>query len=147
MEYTTTYHYSGTPEIAVLGAGILGAVFAFYMVILFTTIVLNIIAEWRIFVKAGEKGWKSLIPIYNIVTLYKIVGLSPWLLLLGLIPFVGWIAIAVLTIICMIKLGEVFGKSAGFIVGLVLLGIVFKLILAFDKSEYIKPKKDEPEII
>ena len=29
-------------------------------------IVLEIIATWRIFEKAGEDGWKSIIPIYNL---------------------------------------------------------------------------------
>ena len=36
--------------------------------------VLVIIAEWKIFEKAGEKGWKSLIPIYSQYILFKIIG-------------------------------------------------------------------------
>lgn len=33
--------------------------------------ILQIIALWKIFVKAGEKGWKSIIPIYNIYIMFK----------------------------------------------------------------------------
>ena len=33
-----------------------------------------IVALWKIFTKAGEPGWKSIIPIYNIIMLLKIVG-------------------------------------------------------------------------
>ena len=40
----------------------------------FSTIcsIILIVAMWMIFTKAGEKGWKSLIPVLNIYTLYKI---------------------------------------------------------------------------
>lgn len=34
--------------------------------------ILLIIAWWKIFEKAGEKGWKAIIPIYNGYILYKI---------------------------------------------------------------------------
>ncbi|MBQ3325714.1 hypothetical protein IJG79_00990 [Candidatus Saccharibacteria bacterium] len=60
-------------EIAATG-GILGGMFA--VVIAFY--IITIIASWRIFVKAGEKGWKSLIPIYNFYILYKICGMKKW---------------------------------------------------------------------
>ena len=40
---------------------------------------------------------------------------------------VGYIAILVLSIVAMVKLGQAFGKSAGFIVGLVLLSPIFEL--------------------
>ena len=40
-----------------------------------------VIALWKIFTKAGIKGWKSLIPIYNLYCAYKMVGISPlWIL-------------------------------------------------------------------
>lgn len=34
--------------------------------------VLQIIGWWKIFTKAGEAGWKSLIPLYNLYILYNI---------------------------------------------------------------------------
>ena len=34
--------------------------------------VLVVVASWHIFTKAGEPGWKSIIPIYNEYILYKI---------------------------------------------------------------------------
>ncbi len=60
-------------EIATAG-GILGGL-AVTMLVLY---IITIIAGWRIFEKAGEKGWKSLIPIYNFYVLYKIVGMKNW---------------------------------------------------------------------
>lgn len=35
-------------------------------------ILLSMVAGWKVFTKAGEEGWKSLIPVYNTFTLYKI---------------------------------------------------------------------------
>ena len=40
--------------------------------------IFTVIAGWKIFEKAGEKGWKALIPIYNFYLLYKIVGMKNW---------------------------------------------------------------------
>lgn len=36
--------------------------------------VLNIVGQWCVFKKAGEKGWKVLIPFYNKYTMLKIGG-------------------------------------------------------------------------
>ncbi|MBR2997372.1 hypothetical protein IKF33_03015 [Candidatus Saccharibacteria bacterium] len=58
---------------ALTGAGLLTF---FLMVIAFYVLV--VIASWKIFEKAGEKGWKALIPVYNVYILYKIVGMSTW---------------------------------------------------------------------
>ena len=49
-----------------------------YSLIILAFYVLIIVAQWKIFTKAGQEGWKAIIPIYNVVVLYKIIGLSPW---------------------------------------------------------------------
>lgn len=36
--------------------------------------VLQIIVWWRLFEKAGEPGWKSIIPFYNLWTIFKIAN-------------------------------------------------------------------------
>ena len=49
------------------------------LIILFSIYyILLIIADWRIFKKAGEAGWKSLIPIYNTYIMFKIVKMKNW---------------------------------------------------------------------
>lgn len=109
-------------------------------------LVVSIIANWKIFTKAGEKGWKSIIPIYNSVVLFKIIGLSPWLLLIYLaafIPVIGSIAVIVLSIVSVYYLSKSFGKGAGFTVGLIFLPQIFQLILAFGSAEYVEPYKKD----
>ena len=66
-----------TTEAAFAG-GILGGMFAFLVTCGLLYYILMVIAGWKIFAKAGEKGWKSLIPLYNTYIFYKIVGMKKW---------------------------------------------------------------------
>ena len=101
--------------------------------------IVTIISNWKIYLKAGRHGWASIVPVYNIIVLLKIVGLTPYLvfiLLAYFIPYVGPLLVLAFNIYLTIKLGLAFHKGAGFIVGMLLLPIVFLPILAFGKSEY-----------
>ena len=62
-----------TGEAAVAG-GLIGTMLTVSLIVG----VLLIIAGWKIFEKAGEKGWKILIPIYDLYILFKICGLKNW---------------------------------------------------------------------
>ena len=118
--------------------------------IVFIIAILTIIANWKIFTKAGEKGWKSIIPIYNMVILFRISGISPWWILLYLlapVPLIGVIASFGLMIYLYINLAKAFGKGAGFTVGLILLNTIFVMILGFGSSEYQLNKNQEVETV
>jgi hypothetical protein len=94
-----------------------------------------IVAYWRLFEKAGQAGWKSLIPLYNAYILLKIVGRPGWWLVLYLIPIVNF----VIAIVVMLDLAKSFGRSAAFGIGLLLLSFIFVPILAFGTSQYLGP--------
>jgi len=102
-------------------------------VLLFT--IVNIVAFWRIFEKAGQPGWKSIIPVYNLVTLFQILN-KPWYWLLflmipGLHLFIPlWM---------IILLGERFGRDDLFVMGLFLFGFIFVPILGFGDAKYVPP--------
>jgi hypothetical protein len=96
---------------------------------------LVIVAMWKVFTKAGQPGWASIIPIYNLYIWCKIVGRPWWWILLMLIPFVNFI---ILIILC-IDMAKSFGKGAGFGIGLALLGIIFWPILGFGSAQYQGP--------
>ena len=98
--------------------------------------VLTLIAMWNIFSKAGQAGWKVLIPIYNTYTFCKIVDGNGWKFLLLLIPFVN----AVYAIILIFRLAKSFGKGFLFGLGLLFLSTLFTLILGFGSSTYIGPR-------
>ena len=106
-------------------------------------IVIEIIATWKIFVKAGEPGWKAIIPIYSTYILFKITYGNGWRFLLTLIPIAG----IVFTILFYIEFAKSFNKGAGYAVGLFFLTFIFSLIFAFNKNiQYVGNKKQrEPQ--
>ena len=111
--YSSYYGSYGVP--ATFAATIVGALMIFLFIALVISII-QIIAMWKLYKKAGEKGWKSIIPIYNLVILFKISGLSPWLIFVyfaAVIPFIGWIAPIALNAILSYKLAKSYGKDAG----------------------------------
>ncbi len=97
--------------------------------------ILILAAWWKIFTKAGQPGWASIIPIYNLYVWCKIVGRPWWWLLLMLIPFVNFI----IAIILLIDLAKSFGKGVGFGIGLLLLPFIFFPILGFGSAQYEGP--------
>ena len=125
----TTYGLSTTSGLtgAFASMGIL-------IVILFIiSYVLIIVSLWKIFKKAGKPGWASIIPIYNIYVICQIAEKKWWNILLLLIPIANIYAMIVLYN----GLAKKFGKSGGFVVGMILLPIIFFPILAFSGSEPI----------
>ena len=81
--------------------------------------VLTVIAWWKLFTKAGEAGWKSIIPIYNMIVLFKLTWKVSkfWLLFVSVFAGVFMISIG----IAMQKLGAV---GMGVTIVLVLVGAV-----------------------
>lgn len=121
------------------------------------------VAEWCLLNKAGEGGWKLLIPIYGDYTKHKIAGATGifWgkfalgvfsgLLDLMLGDFVSaenanglgfvsllWIICGitgiVLNIMYYLRFSKAFGQAGGFAVGLILLPVIFIPIMAFSSS-------------
>jgi hypothetical protein len=105
------------------------------MIIGLVIALLLIFAMWKVFTKAGQPGWASIIPIYNLYIWCKIVGRPGWWIILMLIPFVNFI----IAIILCIDTAKSFGKGVGFGIGLLLLGIIFWPILGFGSAQYQGP--------
>ena len=97
--------------------------------------VIMIVALWKIFTKAGQPGWASIIPFYNLYIMLKIVGRPGWWLILFFIPFVN----LVVGIMLSLDTAKAFGKDTLFAIGLILLGPIFYPILAFGDARYVGP--------
>ncbi len=119
------YEYSDPGAFAALGIG--------YIIVMLLIAAFIVACYWKLFTKAGQPGWAALIPIYNLYVLLTIVGRPAWWIILFLIPCVN----IVVAILVYLDLARVFGKSTGFGVGLILLGIIFLPILAFGDAEYV----------
>jgi hypothetical protein len=102
-------------------------------------VIVGIISMWKVFEKAGQPGWASLIPIYNLYILLKIGGKPGWWIIMFLLPFLN-----IIFFIWMYNMiSKSFGKDEGFTVGLILLGIIFFPILAFGPAKYLGPYGDQ----
>ena len=108
-----------------------------YIIICLVITVLLIIAYWKIFEKAGEAGWKSIIPFYSLYVLTKIATGNGLLFLIILIPGVG---LLIWDILMAVKMAKAFGKGIGFILGLIFIPNIFYLILGFGGAQYIGPQ-------
>lgn len=102
------------------------------LIVYFLILALIVAGWWMIFTKAGEAGWKALIPIYNVLVLLRIVGREWWWLILFLIPIVSFVAWVFLSL----DLAKSFGRSPGFAIGLIIVPFVFAPILGFGSSTY-----------
>ena len=135
------YGYSAT-DASIFTAlwAIFGAFLGIMIVIALVVAILQLAGMWKVFTKAGEKGWKCIIPIYNLVILFRISGLSPWIIcgyLLVFIPFIGWLISLGIRIYQCNSLAKAFGKDVGYTIGLLFLPTIFYMILGFGKAQYV----------
>lgn len=94
MNYGYDYGSSGADIAAGVGA-LVGVIMILFAIALIFAII-GIIGQWKMFKKANEEGWKAIIPVYNVITLCKLVGVTPWWILivfaagvLTSIPYLG----------------------------------------------------------
>jgi len=133
-----------------------------------SSVVLTFGIRWFIFKKAGEKGWKALIPFYSDYINYKIawdkriyvalmVGMVGGFLVGTICGWINPVFGSIVSVICntvvlgaqalagmilQFKMARAFGRNDYFAVGLYFLGSVFSAILAFGASEYKGPAND-----
>ncbi len=73
-----------TPEVQEALEHFLETYLVAFLSISLVVCIISIVAMWRLFTKAGEKGWKAIIPIYNVYIYFKIAGVPSlfWVLLI-----------------------------------------------------------------
>lgn len=129
-------YYAGTSYGVSTTSGLTGALAAmglFFWVLSMALSILMIISLWKIFKKAGKPGWASIIPIYNIYIMCEIAEKEWWYVLLSCVPFANIYAMVVLYN----GMAKRFGKSGGFVAGMILLPVIFFPMLAFGKDAAI----------
>ena len=129
-------YYAGTSYGVSTTSGLTGALAAmglFFWILSMALSILMIISLWKIFKKAGKPGWASIIPIYNIYIMCEIAEKEWWYVLLSCVPFANIYAMIVLYN----GMAKRFGKSGGFVAGMILLPVIFFPMLAFGKDAAI----------
>lgn len=143
----TTNEMPGTENLA-LNGDFMMPILIISLIVTLVMLVVYVVSCWKIYTKAGKPGWSAIVPVYNIVVLMEIIGRPKWWVILWflgvalyLIPFVGWIPIAVLYVIISLDIAKSFGKGTAFaIFGLMIFSFVGYIMLAFGKSSYIGPR-------
>ena len=114
-----------------IAAGIYVTVFiTLWCVFMLLTWALELAGEWGVFKKAGECGWKALVPFLSEYTYCKIVFGSGWFFLLLFVPFIN-IAVAIAMTYQMCKL---FGKGIGFTILTIFLPFIGYMLLGWDEK-------------
>lgn len=118
---------------------IFGSVFLtyFFLILSLLITVFSIIANWKIFEKAGYEGWKSLVPFYNTYCLCEIVLGNGLFLLAFFVPVINFFFPYYL----FYKLGEVFRQSTGYCIAMMFFPWIFMLILGFSDASYQGPSE------
>ncbi len=124
-------------DLSSLGAGMAIGVMVITYIICFVAGLVMIIAQWRLYDKAGKPGWAVLIPFYGIIVWLDIIKRPTWWLLLLFVPGVN----VVISVIMATDLAACFGKSKlwGFVM-LVLFSVIGYCVLAFGNNRYVEPQ-------
>lgn len=131
MSYDYNYGYNYATPSAGAAEGILAGLGIFYLVFLADCIFL-LVCMYKVFKKAGRKGWEALIPIYNIIVMIQIAELPTWYIVLYFIPFANIYAMFKIYI----EFAHKFGKSTGFGIAMIFFSYICFPILAFGNAEY-----------
>ena len=127
-------------------SGIIGIAVIVFLLFL-PLIILEIIALWKLFNKAGKKGWYSIIPFYSSWVLIEIAGLNWWWFLLiisnsivSVLDIEGLYTIASLVSLfasfnCYYNISKKFNKETGYSVCAGIFSFIFVLIFGFSKKE------------
>jgi signal peptidase I len=116
---------------------------SFFLLISILFFIACLAGLWKIFQKAGEAGWKSVIPFYNLYVWLRIIKKPLWWYIFLLIPFINVFVV----LIMVVEILKCFGK---FGLGEQALGVIFPFAylpyLGFsEKEKYTHPDK-RPEI-
>ena len=138
------------------GATVIGGILGIYSTLRLIYYIFYMIANWKIFSKAGEPGWKSLIPFYNVYTEYKlmwkpqmaiayiVLDIIAEFLLSGadtnIVMFLGGVVATIAYLVVDFKekqyVSKAFGHGTGFGVGLFFFQPIFSMILGFGSDKY-----------
>ena len=135
-----------------------------YLAVALAWWILQIIANWKIFTKAGEAGWKSIIPVYSDYVSYKIAWQTGYFWLTVILSIISSVAqgfatpdadnmmilaivslvriiMIIVSVMYSVKLSRAFGHGIGFAIGLIFLQPIFMLILGFSSDQYVGADK------
>ena len=146
-----------------VAGGLIAGMMMFIVVIIIISLVietLKLIGTWKMLTKAGESGWKSLIPFYNQWTLCKVAGISPyWVLemiivsmlnavlngilgspvISGILSLIVYANTIYFWVILSISLAKSFGKDTGFGLATFFFSFITYPMMGMGSATYVGP--------
>ncbi len=147
--------------IGVAGIGVFALVMIITSLISIAFMIFIIICNWKLLEKAGEPGWKAIIPFYNLYTISDIAMTKPtsivvfviYMAAYALIPltFIPYLGIVVSILISPLmyaaagiinfSIPKAYGKDVGMCILSIFFAPIVRAILAFSKTtEYTGDK-------
>ena len=136
MNYEYTYNLGNTSASDYSIGTIFASMGIAYWIVLLAIEVVMIVSMWKVFEKAGKAGWISLIPFYNLWTLFEIGGQKGAYIFFMFIPCAGPIIYLVFEIKAYLEIAKRFGKDTAFGVLSIFFPFVTFPILAFSDAKY-----------
>lgn len=110
---------------------------SFYVIFMLLTFIAAIIGLWKIFIKAGFKGWEVIVPFYNFYIWLKIIRKPLWWFIFLIIPFIN-VFVILLMIVELAKSFKKYGLIAQALAAVV--PFIYLPYLAFaPKETYLDP--------
>src|ERR1700733_4050871 len=115
--------------------------------VIYVIIIATVAGLYKIFEKAGEKGWKAIVPVYNYYIWLKILQRPWWWIFIFIVPGVGFMMMMVVAGITSESFGK---KSSG---KMILSGLFFFVslpLMGFGKDPFKLPdptKKEKPSLL
>ena len=137
--YNSDYNYDG-------GAGLVALIFGVWGLFMLAVVILALVANWKLFEKAGVEGWWALIPFANVYKQIQIAeGESNTLLFLGLfVPFVN----IILAIMLMYRFARTYTDSGLMAILYVFFPFITGLVMGFsDKYTYQNPLDGSDSVV
>ena len=151
-----------TTEVSNGAAFVVGAVGLILTAVFIVAYIITALGYCKMFKKAGEPGWKGLVPFYNKYILYKISWRTNmffiWLVLdiafavlnrfrgdnmiLTLLAIVVGIAGIVIDAKSCGRVSKAYGRGLGTAVGLFFLPVIFSWILGLGSAQYTAPTEE-----
>ncbi len=103
---------------------------------------IHYLGTWRLYEKAGRKGWEAGIPIYNSIVLMKIINRPTWYTFLLFIPVINLLMFPIVWVETLRSFGK--NKTIDTLLGVVTLGFYIYYVNYTQDVKYIADRSLKP---
>ncbi len=107
--------------------------------------VVHFLGTWKLYIRAGRKGWEAALPIYNAIVLMGIINRSKWWVILLFIPIINLLMFPIIWIETCRSFR--FNRTKDSVLAIVTLGFYIYYINYATKSNYVENRSLKPRTV